>query len=152
MLAWSSKSGGGGDGQDNALEVARNHGVFVVNGPKCRLALLGDREDRPNLGRDSSPPHIDVLHRSMLLWKEERRQDLVDFLIEHAVLDSDPFWKLAQSLFEVLPRDLEDWRLISTLLGERQILRMEGRSAKFSDAQPTLFSTEDDTRSHVRNT
>jgi hypothetical protein len=32
-----------------------------------------------------------------------------------------------QALFEVLPRDLEDWKLVSALLGERSTLRTEGK-------------------------
>jgi adenine-specific DNA methylase len=65
----------GGD-EDNAMEVARGHGIFVVNGSTCRLALLEDRANRRGLGMDQNPPLIDALHRSMLLWKEEKRKDL----------------------------------------------------------------------------
>ena len=34
---------------------------------------------------------------------------------------------LAQALFEVLPRDTEDWKLLSALLGERHSLRTESK-------------------------
>ena len=47
--------------------------------------------------------------------------------------------KLAQALFEVLPRDTEDWKLIKALLGERQTLRIE---AKRVIAEPTLFNLQ----------
>ncbi|GAB4243748.1 MAG: DUF1156 domain-containing protein [Thermoleophilia bacterium] len=131
----------GGD-EDNAMEVARGHGIFVVDGSKCRLALLEDRADRRGLGIDQNPPHIDALHRSMLLWKEEKRQDLIRYLGERGVLEDGPFWKLAQALFEVLPRDLEDWKLVNALLGERQTLRTEGKRATYRDAQVKLFDRE----------
>jgi adenine-specific DNA methylase len=62
----------GGD-EDNAMEVARGHGIFVVDGSQCRLALLEDRADRRGLGTEQNPPHIDALHRSMFLWKQEKR-------------------------------------------------------------------------------
>jgi len=58
---------------ENAMEVARGHGIFVVNGSKCRLALLADRASRRGLGVDGDPPLIDSLHRAMLLWKEGKR-------------------------------------------------------------------------------
>ncbi len=132
----------GGD-QDNAMEVARGHGLFVVDGPKCRLAVLGDRADRAGLGSDQNPPHIDALHRCMLLWKEEKRRDLVEYLVERDFLEDRPFWKLAQALFEVLPRDLEDWKLVSTLLGERQALSMEGKSTAYRNVQRSLFFGEE---------
>jgi hypothetical protein len=121
------------------MEVARGHGIFVVDGSKCRLALLEDRADRRGLGIDQNPPHIDALHRSMLLWKEEKRSDLVGYLGERDLLEDGPFWKLAQALFEVLPRDLEDWKLVNALLGERQTLRAEGKRTAYRDAQKELF-------------
>ncbi|MEW6307571.1 MAG: DUF1156 domain-containing protein [Bacillota bacterium] len=131
----------GGD-EDNAMEVARGHGIFVVDGPKCRLALLEDRANRRGLGMDQNPPHIDALHRSMLLWKKEKRKDLVEYLRERDLLEDGPFWKLAQALFEVLPRDLEDWKLVSALLGERQTLRTEGKRSAYRDEQQELSFDE----------
>lgn len=131
----------GGD-EDNAVEVARDHGIFVVNGSKCRLALLEDRANRRGLGIDQNPPLIDALHRSMLLWKQERRKELVGYLDERGLLEDGPFWKLAQALFEVLPRDLEDWKLVNALLGERETLRAEGKRASYRDAQAQLFDRE----------
>ena len=128
----------GGDAQD-AMEVARGQGIFVVEGSKCRLALLSDRASRHGLGADFNPPLIDALHRSMLLWREEKRSELVSYLIERDLLVDGPFWKLAQALFEVLPRDLEDWKLTNALLRERETLRTEGK--RVAATEPTLFDT-----------
>ena len=129
----------GGD-EDNAMEVARGHGIFVLDGARCRLALLDDRASRRGIGIDQDPPHIDALHRSMLLWKGEQRRDLVEYLSQRDLLEDGPFWKLAQALFEVLPRELEDWKLVNALLGERGTLRAEGKSTAYSDAQARLFT------------
>ena len=134
----------GGD-QRQCHGSSRGHGIFVIDGPKCRLAVLEDRADRPGLGSDQNPPHIDALHRSMLLWKKEKRQDLVTYLGERDLLEDGPFWKLAQALFEVLPRDLEDWKLVNALLGERQTLRMEGKITAYRDAQRNLLFGEERT-------
>jgi adenine-specific DNA methylase len=128
----------GGDAE-SAMEVARGHGIFVVGGSKCRLALLSDREKRRGLGIDPNPPLIDALHRSMLLWSEEKRPELVSYLRERDLLEDGPFWKLAQALFEVLPRDTEDWKLISALLGERQTLRSEGKGLADQGPRYPLF-------------
>ena len=116
----------GGD-VENAMDMAGRHDIFVVNGSKCRLALLADRAGRRGLGIDPNPPLIDALHRAMLLWKSERRSELVGYLAERGLLDAAPFWKLAQALFEVLPRSSEDWKLVSALLGERETLRTEAK-------------------------
>lgn len=129
----------GGD-EDNPMDVARGHGIFVLDEAKCRLALLNDRRHHKGLGTDQNPPHINALHHSMLLWKEQQRKDLVKYLAQRNLLEDGPFWKLAQALFEVLPRDLEDWKLVNALLGERQTLRAEDRSAAYSDTQARLFA------------
>jgi hypothetical protein len=131
----------GGD-EDNAMEVARGQGIFVVDGAKCRLSVLADRADRRGLGIDPNPPLIDALHRSMLLWKQEKRKELVGYLGERDLLEDGPFWKLAQALFEVLPRDLEDWKLVNALLGERQTLRTEGKRTAYRDTQRELSFDE----------
>ena len=116
----------GGDSED-AMNVARGRGLFVVDGARCRLALVHDRSNRRNLGEDVTAPLIDQLHHALNLWNEERRSALVAYLHAHELLDHAPFWKLAQALFEVLPRGEQDWKLISALLGERETLRMEAR-------------------------
>ena len=71
----------------------------------------------------------------MLLWKQEKRKDLVGYLGERDLLEDGPFWKLAQALFEVLPRDLEDWKLVNALLGERPTLRAEGKRQAAQDTE-----------------
>jgi putative DNA methylase len=129
----------GGEGED-AMQVARGHWLFVVDGATCRLALLRDRAGYRHLGDDASASLIDQLHHAMQLWKDENRADLVRYLREHDLIDHAPFWKLAQALFEVLPRGEEDWKLVSALLGERETLRIEARQADaVPPAQPKLF-------------
>jgi hypothetical protein len=59
-------------------------------------------------------------------------------LREPELLDHAPFWKLAQALFEVLPRSEEDWKLASALLGERETLRLEARRTALP-AEQSLF-------------
>ena len=127
-----------GGESENAMEVARGQGIFVVDGSRCRLALLADRADRRGLGVDINPPLIDAIHRSMLLWKQEKRGDLVSYLTERGLIEDGPFWKLAQALFEVLPRDTEDWKLTNALLSERETLRMEGKRLELKE--DTLFN------------
>lgn len=131
----------GGDA-DNAMEVARGQGIFVVESSKCRLAMLSDRAGRRGLGIDQNPPLIDALHRAMLLWKEEKRGELVSYLAERDLLEDGPFWKLVQALFEVLPRDLDDWKLVNALLGERQTLRVEGKRAAYKGPQKAFLIKE----------
>lgn len=125
--------------EESAREMAIHHGIFIVDGSTCRLALLSDRGEKRGLGTDSDPPRIDALHKSMFLWKEERRPELVEYLSEKGLLEDGPFWMLAEALFNVLPRDLEDWKIIQNLIKERETLRTEGKRRTRTSAQPDLF-------------
>ena len=89
--------------------------------------VLRDRVGKRSLGADPTAPLIDQLHHAMQLWKAEQRDELLVYLRDHELIDHAPFWKLAQALFEVLPRGEEDWKLISVLLGERETLRSQVR-------------------------
>jgi adenine-specific DNA methylase len=124
-------------GDENAMDLAKTNGIFVIAGSSCRLALLDDRASNLRIGADPSPPLIDALHRSMRLWKEEKRPDLVRYLSERDLVDDGPFWKLAQALFEVLPRETQDWKLVSSLLTERETLRTEAKRST-APTQATL--------------
>ena len=103
-------------------------------------ALLHNRVSRKRLGDENDAPLIDQLHHAMQLWKEEKRGDLVKYLRENDLLDHVPYWKLTQALFEVLSRDEEDWKLISSLLGERETLRLEGKQSE-QPKQQSMFDS-----------
>jgi adenine-specific DNA methylase len=128
-----------GGAAENAMEIARQQEIFVVDGSTCRLALLADRANRRGLGADAGAPLVDALHRAMSLWKAENRAELTSYLAERYLFDDPRFWKLAQALFEVLPRDTEDWKLVAALLGERDTLRAEARNVGSKAAERTLF-------------
>ncbi|MDD2676638.1 MAG: hypothetical protein PHP75_04135 [Methylacidiphilaceae bacterium] len=96
-----------------------------------------------DVGMDPNPPLIDALYLPMLLWGDEKRKKLVGHLGERILLGVGPFWKMAQALFEVLPRDLEDWGLVNALLGERQSFLSERKSAAFRAPQAPLGFPEE---------
>lgn len=121
-----------GTDSEDAADLARQRGLFVVDGPICRLALLRDRADRRHMGEESTAPLIDKLHHALHLWKAERRSDLAGYLAQQQLVDEPAFWKLAQALFEIGKQQPafkaeEDWKLISALLGERETLQTEAR-------------------------
>ena len=119
---------------EDAASIARQRGLFVVDGASCRLALLRDRTDRRHLGEEPAAPLIDKLHHAMHLWKAEKRGELVEHLAQHDLMDDPAFWKLTQALFEVLPRGEEDWKIISALLGERETLK-DGNTSSSSSGE-----------------
>jgi hypothetical protein len=79
------------------------------------------------------------------LWKQGKKGDLVSYLSERGLVEDGPFWKLAQALFEVLPRDTEDWKLTNALLSEREALRMDGK--RLAIREDTLFCPAEEKKS-----
>jgi hypothetical protein len=79
------------------------------------------------------------MHRSMLLWKHRRsaasssRTRRAGSLGRWAVLEAP------QALFEVLPHDLGDWKLVNAPLDERPTLQAEAKRTAVVDREPTLF-------------
>jgi putative DNA methylase len=128
-----------GTDMENAADLAKQRGLFVVDGPTCRLALLRDRADRKQLGEETTAPLIDKLHHALLLWKAERRANLVSYVAQQELIDEPAFWKLAQALFEVLPRGEEDWKLVSALLSERESLQKEAKRLAPVPKEQTLL-------------
>lgn len=116
-----------GTDNESAADLAHQRGLFVADGPSCRLALLRDRTEIKHLGEEPSAALIDKLHHALHLWKAERRPELVRYLKQQDLLDDTAYWKLAQALFEVLPRGEEDWKLVSALLSERETLQTEAK-------------------------
>jgi len=129
-----------GTGNESAADLGRQRGLFVVDGHICRLALLRDRTEMKHLGDEPTAPLIDKLHHALRLWKGERRPELVRYLTQQDLLEDAAYWKLAQALFEVLPRGEEDWKLVSALLSERETLQTEARRAV---AKPVVSADEE---------
>ena len=61
-------------------------------------------------------------------------------LYENDLLNHALYWKLTQALFEVMPRDEEDWKLISSLLGEQEPLRLEAKRSE-QPKQQSMFDS-----------
>ncbi|OQX20470.1 MAG: hypothetical protein BWK80_35685, partial [Desulfobacteraceae bacterium IS3] len=118
-----------GCGEEDAKAFSDQYHYVVREEDKARLAMLSDREDYlPSYEKlDADAPLIDQLHIAMLLWKQEKRSDLVRFLKQNQRIDNDLLWKLAQSLFEILPRELKDRKVITALLSEKETLKIETR-------------------------
>lgn len=135
-----------GSGVEDARYFSDQHHYVVREENKARLAMLSDRvEYLPSW--DQLPfdaALIDQLHVAMFLWKQGKRSELVQFLSNHQRMENEKLWKLAQSLF-VLDglRGTEDWKLINSLLSERETLRKETKRKTNGESKDrTLFDNE----------
>ena len=123
------------------IQDAVSRTIFIKNGNKVQIATLTDRSSIPKLGETKDALMIDKLHKTMLLWKKEKRDDLVRFLAGING-DTEEFWKLAQALFEILPNGHEDWKLVQTLLADKTALVTAAKNIAKSDSflkQDSLF-------------
>ncbi len=55
---------------------------------------------------------------------------------------TDRSGRLAQALFHVPPDDLEGWKPVNALLGEREALRTEAKRAAALEREPALFDRD----------
>jgi adenine-specific DNA methylase len=122
-------------GTDVNIQDAVNRHVFEKAGNKVRLATLSDRVGLQKLGEQKNAPLIDKLHRAMLLWKQEKRPELVQYLSASGAVSDERIWKLAQALFETLPKGHADWKIIQALLAERSTLVAAAKQAKRSQGE-----------------
>jgi len=135
-----------GSGEEDARVFSDQYNLIVRKENKARLATLNDRIDYlpewDQLHFDASL--IDQLHTAILLWKQQKRPQLVQFLSNSQRMDDDKLWKLAQSLFVLDSlRGTEDWKLISALLSERETLRKETKKIQVTEKKDkTLFDNE----------
>lgn len=135
-----------GSGVEDARIFSDQHHYIIREENKAHLAMLSDRiEYLPEWEQlHFDAPLIDQLQIAMLLWKQQKRPQLVQFLTNNQRMDNDKFWKLAQSLFVLDSlRGTEDWKLISALLSERETLRKETKKTQINGGpDKTLFSNE----------
>lgn len=135
-----------GSGVDDARIFSDQHHYVVREENKARLAMVADRAEYlpewEQLHFDA--PLIDQLHIAMLLWRQQKRPQLVQFLSNNNRMNDDRFWKLAQSLFVLDSlRGTDDWKHISALLSERETLRKETKRTTNGEAkEKTLFDNE----------
>ena len=135
-----------GSGVEDARIFSDQYRYVVREENKAHLAMLEERinylPEWNQLHFDA--PLIDQLHSAMLLWKQQKRNELVQFLSNNQRMDDDRLWKLAQSLFVLDSlRGTEDWKLINALLTERETLRKETKRTRINGKEDkTLFDNE----------
>ena len=65
---------------------------------------------------------VDVLHKSVLLWKDNKKDDMLEELKQSGFMGSDVFYKVAQAISESNPKSQESRLLDGFLSGRAMIL------------------------------
>jgi hypothetical protein len=82
---------------------------------------------------------IDVLHKTLLLWEKGKRDEYLSLLKETGFGKSDAFYRVAQAISEVLPRDDKEKKLLDGFLSGRERIKEELVKVKGKEKQGRLF-------------
>ena len=128
---------------DDAKKLAQGVGIDVslewnkgfIHKDKELLRLLGP-EDREKNSLSSSKEPIDILHYALLLWREGRSDDMMNFLRESGSGTSETLYDVAQAIAESLSNASREKKLLEGFLQTRGRVVEQLRS---SSEQRKLF-------------
>jgi len=122
-------------------ELLANH-LLIRNGNKQTLATFITRAaENKKLGDARDSFTIDLVHKALYLLKNNNRKSLLEFIGEHAQNQEDIFWRVANSLKEVLPKGMEDQKQVSELLANKDNLIKDSKNiASKLDEQEDMFN------------
>jgi hypothetical protein len=104
--------------------------ILIQDGNKQVLATYKDRISRNSkLGEQKQSTLIDISHRLMHLYNSPIRTNLLKFIEIHASDNESPVWRVITSLAELLPKDMEDYKLVIGLLTNKEQLIREAKSS-----------------------
>ncbi|WP_297503002.1 DUF1156 domain-containing protein [Thermococcus sp.] len=117
------------------LEREWNKGFIVKEKEFIRVLGPQDRKLKEIKGRDL----IDVLHAALLLWQANRKREMIGLLAETGWGEKDVFYKVAQVISEVLPKDSKEKKLLDGFLAGREHIRRAIEKGDYS-----VFNGEDE--------
>jgi adenine-specific DNA methylase len=119
--------------QSVGLNLEKHYNRGFIKKEKEFIIVLGPHERK--LEEIGDEEMIDVLHKSALLWKAGRREELKK-LLSRTYGISEIFYRLAQAISETLPNESKEKKLLDGFLSERSRIVDEIRS---SGVQRRLF-------------
>lgn len=119
--------------QSVGLNLEKHYNRGFIKKEKEFIIVLGPHERK--LEEIGDEEMIDVLHKSALLWKSGRREELKK-LLSRTYGISENFYRLAQAISETLPNESKEKKLLDGFLSERSRIVDEIRS---SGVQRRLF-------------
>jgi len=111
---------------DDARKLAQSTGVDLekvwnrgfIRKEKEFIYVVGP-QDRTLEELEDSSEFIDVLHKVLLLWKTNHKDEMLKVLIETGYGDMDVFYKVAQAILEALPDESKEKKLLGGFLSGR---------------------------------
>jgi len=108
-----------------------SHHILVREGNKQTLASCNERVNQNNrLGEQKSSFTLDKVHKAMALFKGGNRSVLVNYIGEHGANAQNSFWRVLNSLVEILPAGSADHKQAAGLLANKDSLIRETKSVQ----------------------
>ncbi len=116
---------------DEARKLAQSVGVnlekewnknFILK-EKEFIKLLGPQDRK--LEEIKEKDLIDILHKVLLLWKENKKEEMKDILKETGFGLNESFYKVAQAISETLPNESKEKKLLDGFLSGKENLKDE---------------------------
>jgi len=116
--------------------------ILIKNGNKQTLASFSERfELNKHLGEQDISNLIDKAHRALQLYKSGNRTALLAYISKYNLSSESTFWRLLNSLVEILPQAGEDYKQVRGLLDNKDSLLREAKASKQPEIeQEKLFS------------
>ena len=107
--------------QSVGIDIEREYGKGLVHKDKGFISILGP-SDRcmEDIG---TREWVDILHRAVLLWKDNKREQMADELKKSGLGSSDTFYKVAQAISESVSGSDESKLLDGFLSAKNRIVR-----------------------------
>ncbi len=117
---------------DDARKIAQSTGInlekewnrgFIVK-EKELIKVVGPQER--NLEElEHEKDMIDVLHKVLLLWKNGKKEEIINVLKETGYGTTDAFYRVAQAISETLSNESKEKKLIEEFLSDKERLKYE---------------------------
>ena len=110
-------------GLDKGIDLSKEWNRGFINKEKEFIKVLGPHERRLKDMKDSKEL-IDVLHQTVMFWKEGKREEMRKVLQESGWGDKDAFYRIADAVSKTLfkKKNKENQLLDGFLSGKKQIL------------------------------
>ncbi len=126
---------------DDAKKIAQSVGINLeeqwnkgfIKKEKGVIKILGPNERKFDDIKYSTEL-IDVLHAVLILWKKNKKQEILNIFKRTGFGKSDTFYKVAQAISETLPLDSEEKKLLDGFLSGKEQIKTD-----LSKRQSRLF-------------
>ncbi len=121
--------------QSAGLDLEREWNKGFIKKEKEYIRVLGPHERKLEEIEDSNEL-IDVLHKVLLLWREGRKEEMKNVLLETGYGVKETFYRVAQAISETLPLESTEKKLLDGFLSSKDKLISE---IKYKFGQRRLF-------------